>query len=48
VSGGYAHATWEEGPALGQEVFGSSTDPAIRPTPLFGLFLPVVYQHYTP
>jgi hypothetical protein len=48
VGGSYAYAVWEEGPALGQEVFGSSTDPAIRPTPLFGLFLPVVYQHYTP
>jgi len=44
VGGGYAHAVWEEGPALGQEVFFSSTDPAIRPAPLFGWFLPLVYR----
>jgi hypothetical protein len=48
VGGGYVHAVWEEGPALGQEVFCSSTDPAIRPTPLFGWFVPVLYQRYTP
>jgi hypothetical protein len=48
VGGGYAYAVWEEGPALGQEVFFSSTDPAIRPTPLFGWFVPVLYQRYMP
>jgi len=48
VGGGYAHAVWEEGPALGQEVFFSSTDPAVRPTPLFGWILPLFYQRYIP